>query len=97
MLCSVVEDNYDLMAESGFTKPPTCLTMSDNVSVVQSVALHQVILKTFGELEQFRDGLETLEVAGAMKRYSCLSRFFINEKTETHCWYVAINNYLKLI
>jgi len=42
--------------------------MNDKVTVVQSVALHQVILRTLGELSQFCDGLETIGVARAIYR-----------------------------
>ena len=34
--------------------------------LVQSVALHSVILRTLGELSQFREGLESLGVAKEM-------------------------------
>jgi len=48
-LHSIVQDNFDLISEYGFTKPTTRLGMNDKVT------LHQVILRTLGELSQFRD------------------------------------------
>ena len=81
-LRSVVGENFDLISECGFTKPTTKLTMDDKVTLVQSVALHQVILRTLGELSQFRDGLDTLGVARAMKQYGVLlQEFFVNKKS----------------
>ena len=49
----------DVILDCGFTKPLSRLVISDKVDVVQSIALHHVILKTLGELSQFREGLET--------------------------------------
>jgi len=60
-LHSIVQDNFDLISEYGFTKPTTRLGMNDKVT------LHQVILRTLGELSQFRDGLETIGVARAIE------------------------------
>ena len=75
-LHSVVGENFDLISECGFTKPTTKLTMDDKVTLVESVALHHVILKTLGELSQFRDGLNTLGVASAMELYGVLLQEF---------------------
>ena len=57
--CTLYSDNFELISNCGFTKPVTRLNMEDKVLVVQSIALHEVILKTLGELSQFRDGLES--------------------------------------
>ena len=81
-LHSVVGENFDLISECGFTKPTTKPTMDDKVTLVESVALHHVILKTLGELSQFRDGLNTLGVARAMELYGVLlQEFFVNKKS----------------
>ena len=78
-LQSVVLDNFDLMSQSGFTKPSSRVKMEDKVNIGQSVGLHSVILQSMAELFQFRDGLETLKVATAMKNHADLLRdFFIN-------------------
>lgn len=78
-LQSVVLDNFDLMSQSGFTKPTSRLKMEDRVNIVQSVGLHSVILQSMAELFQFRDGLETLKVATAMKNHAdLLHDFFVN-------------------
>ena len=74
--------NFDLISECAFTKPTTKLTMDDKVTLVESVALHRVILKTLGELSQFRDGLNTLGVASAMEQYGILlQEFIVNKKS----------------
>ena len=81
-LRSVVQDNFDLISECGFTKPTTRLGMNDKVTLVQSVALHQVILRTLGELSQFRDGLETIGVARAIEQNSAfLQEFFVKKSS----------------
>ena len=57
----------ELFAECGFLKPPTKILLSEKADIVQSVALHHVILKTLGELSQFQEGLQTLGACRAMQ------------------------------
>ena len=64
-------------------KPFTKITIDDKVSVFQSIALHHVILKTLGELSQFKDGLRTLGVADAIESQGeLLHDFFVNIKSD---------------
>lgn len=78
-----VEENYDEILDCGFTKPSSRLLITDKVDVVQSVALHHVILKTLGELSQFREGLETLRVTKAMEHSRTYLRdFFVIQESE---------------
>lgn len=84
-----VGENYDMILDCGFTKPSSRLLITDKIDVVQSVALHHVILKTLGELSQFREGLETLGVAKAMEQHrACLRDFFCNWGDRINCRYV---------
>ena len=80
-LRSIVGDNFDLISECGFTKPTSKLTIDDKMTLVQTVALHQVILKTLGELSQFRDGLDTLGVARAMEQYGYFYKSFSSTRS----------------
>ena len=81
--CTLYSDNFELISNCGFTKPVTRLNMEDRVLVVQSMALHEVILKTLGELSQFRDGLESLGVASALQQHGSLLRsFFVKEQSK---------------
>lgn len=77
----LVLDNFEMISNSGFAKPVTRLTVDDKVTVVLSVALHEV-MKTLGELSQFQDGLESLGVASAMKEHGVLREFFVKEKSK---------------
>lgn len=78
-----VEENYDEISHCGYIKPSSRLLIADKVDIVQSVALHHVILKTLGELSQFCEGLETLGVAKAIKQYSaCLQDFFVIQESK---------------
>lgn len=62
-------------------KPFTKITTEDKVSIVQSVALHYVILRTLGELSQFKEGLQTLGVSAMISEHGDLLRgFFVNKK-----------------
>lgn len=77
---SVLLENYDQIVECGITKPSSQFTLMDKESVVQPMCLHSVIVKSTAELYQFRDGLDTLNVASAMKCHcELLSDFFINK------------------
>ena len=74
---------YDEISDCGYTKAPSRLLITDKVEVVQSVALHHVILKTLGELSQFREGLGTLGIAKAMEQHGVLLRdFFVIKESE---------------
>ena len=68
-LQSIALENFDLISDSGFIKPSSCLTMLDKTSIVQSVSLHVVILNSLAERYQFRDGMETLGVFSAIKHH----------------------------
>ena len=79
-----VGEKFDIISECGFTKPSSRLSLStDRIDLVQCVALHHVILKTLGELSQFRDGLESLGALKAIQGYGELLRdFFVIKKPE---------------
>ena len=55
-------ENFELLMDSGVTKPCANITLGDKVAVVHFVALQRVIVRTPGELTQFRDGLQCLGV-----------------------------------
>ncbi len=79
-LRAIALDNFNVLSNSGFTKPSSRLDMEDKVTILESVSLHSVILKSMAELYQFRDGLETLKVASAMKNHTALLwDFFVNK------------------
>ena len=74
---------YNKISDCGFTKPPSRLSITDKVDVIQSVALHHVILKALGELSQFREGLDTLGIAKAMEQHEVLlQNFFVIKESE---------------
>ena len=79
-----VGENFDVISECGFTKPSSRLSLStDRIDLVQCVALHHVILKTLGELSQFREGLETFGVLKSIQEYGVLLQdFFVMKKSE---------------
>ena len=62
-------EKYDI-SEYGFTKPSSRLSLStDKIDLVQCIALHHVILKSLGELSQFREGLGSLGVLKAIQEH----------------------------
>ena len=58
----------------GFTKPSTRLLLANKIDIIQTISLHHTILKTLGELSQFRDGLKTLGVGKAMVHHGDIYR-----------------------
>lgn len=79
-LQSLLNSCYDMLVESGFTKPLSHATLADKTSIVQTVSLQFVILRSLAELQQFRDGLG-LSVLRNLKHHGELLRaFFSNEK-----------------
>lgn len=79
-----VGENFDVISECGFSKPSSKLSVTaDKIDLVQSVALHHVILKTLGELSQFREGLECLGVLKAISEYGHLMcDFFVMKESK---------------
>ena len=81
-LQQILIENVDFFAECGFIRSPLRVTFSDKTDIIQSVALHFVILKTLGELTQFREGLETLGVSRAMSVHGMyLQDFYVIKKS----------------
>ena len=56
-----------IIVESGFTKLLSYAKLEDKTSIVQTVTLHYVVLRSLGELQQFCDGLASLHVANALE------------------------------
>ena len=69
-------ENIDIITECGFSKPVSRLELSDKTVILQSVALHKVILTSLAELTQFRDGLSALGVQKALQDYPNLLHSF---------------------
>lgn len=69
-------ENIDIITECGFSKPISRLDLSDKTTILQSVALHKVILMSLAELTQFRDGLSALGVLGALQEHPNLLRSY---------------------
>ena len=73
-----VGSHFNVISESGFSKPSYKLSLTDKVDLIQSVALHHVILKTLGEASQFQEGLGSLGVLQQIKQHGQLmSEFFV--------------------
>ena len=79
-LRSLLHSCYDIIVESGFIKPLSYAMLEDKTSIVQTVTLHYVVLRSLGELQQFHDVLASLHVANALEHNGELLRaFFTNE------------------
>ena len=57
--------------------------MDDKITIVQSVALQRVILKTLGELTQFQEGLQCLGVQKELANHGEILRDFYVKRTRS--------------
>ena len=79
-LQSLLIDNCDLLSERGYSKPLSYVKLGDKTSLVQTLTLHEVILKSLGETQQFLDGLCALNVASTLRTHGDLMKsFFCND------------------
>ena len=76
-LRSVVASHFDVLSDSGFTRPSILVKESDKVDIIQALALHDVILRSKAELDQLCEGLESCGVLGAIRRNADLTRIFL--------------------
>ncbi len=75
-------DNCDAILDSGYNKPLVCAQMEDKTNIIETLCLHQVILKSLGEVQEYRDGLRSLDVANTLIEHGdLLKSFFCNDKT----------------
>lgn len=72
----LAEANFSLLLDSGFLKPFSAITLHDKTTIIDVVALHYVILRTKGELDQFSEGLGTCGVQQYIEKYPDLLREF---------------------
>ena len=61
-------DNSALFIESGITSALALVKTEDKDSIVKTVALHHVLLKTKAEIDQFCDGLKALGVLELLQK-----------------------------
>lgn len=81
-LQSLLGSNVDLLLQSGYTKPLTRVTLKDKPNVVQTLSLHEVLLKSLGEAHQFRDGMNTLGVTAVLSKHGdYVRRFYCNDSS----------------
>ena len=67
------------VTECGFIKAIPCITIDDKITLIQTVALHHVLLQSKAEMDQFCEGLKALGVLDAVREYpGLMSPFFTN-------------------
>ena len=49
-------NDIDLLADSGYTAPISRATLESRESIIATVVLHHCLLKSKGEVDQFKDG-----------------------------------------
>ena len=79
------------LADYGITKQSTSVTMEDKVTIVQSITLHHVLLKSKAEVDQFAEGLSCLGTKSFITKYPNLFRTFVG------CWCLLLVRHDTLI
>ena len=83
MLREMLIENIDLLSTCGFVKPVTQCSILDVPTIVQTVALHLVILNSKAELDQLSEGMTALGVLDAIKKVPDLPLpFYTNSGSE---------------
>lgn len=77
-------DHCELLTNSGFPKGLPLVTTVHKIVMIQTVALHRVLLRRVAELDQFAKGLQALGVLDAIKRYPALMRPFFTRDGVQH-------------
>ena len=78
-----IDEAADLLLETGFKKPLTQLELSDKQRVQSLLLNYHCILKVKGEMDQFREGLESLGVMKALSRNASLLKLFFVSPRKT--------------
>ncbi len=73
-LRTLVGSNFDLLNECGFAKPFISITEKDKINIIQTLALHDVLLRCKAELDQFAEGLQSCGVLDAIRQNPDLAR-----------------------
>lgn len=61
--------NLTILCDCGLTKPVATLNLVDRITLIQTIALNQVLLRSKAELDSFCDGLKALGVFNAMRQH----------------------------
>lgn len=73
-------DNGLLLLETGYRKPLSSLGCEDKPCIKKAIRDYHTLVKIKPELDQFSDGLETLNVLPMMKKYpSLMSSLFVDK------------------
>ena len=77
-------DNIDLLTTCGFVKPVMQCDLGDVPTVVQTIALHLVILNSKAELDQICEGMCALGVLDEIKKApNIFYPFFTTTRADT--------------
>lgn len=73
------------LMDYGVTKPCTSITFEDKHTIVQSITLHHILLKSKAEADQFSEGLSCLGTRDYIMKYPhLLQQFFTRDGVERH-------------
>ena len=91
-LRTVALDSADTLIDSGCSVPIARLTPNDVPKVIETVALHSVLLIVKAELDQMMDGLQVSGVLHKIQVHPDFFRpLFLHMSTQSHCRYATIH------
>lgn len=79
----VVQEASDVLVDNGITKAPSLVVLQDKADLVKALSLQFIILRSKAELDQLKNGLQTLDVAYEMEQHPELFKpLFTNTRVE---------------
>ena len=74
-------NNSSLLLDCGYVKPVSMIKLKDKSDLVHTITLHKVLLGVLGEMNQFKNGIESagLGVFESIEKYHDLCASF-------YCW-----------
>ena len=67
-------DDAALLLETGYRTPLACLKLTHKASLCQSIREYYAIIRVLPEVNQFAEGLDTLNVLNMIKNYPTLMK-----------------------
>ena len=71
-LQSICKESVDLLLGAGYVKSPSTITMSDRSTIVKTLSMHFVLLKSKAEMDQFKLGLTRYGILEPIQQHRTL-------------------------
>lgn len=77
------DDNGQLLLETGYRKPLSKLSCEDKLCIKRAICDYHTLVKIKPELDQFADGLKTLDILEMMRKHpTMMSALFVDQGSD---------------